>query len=55
MNRVISPIIVALILSLNLQAQTVSNTDELAKLLKDFLAGASRNDAATLEAELQTI
>ena len=46
MNRVISPIIVALILSLNLQAQTATNADELTKLLKEFLAGASRNDAA---------
>jgi hypothetical protein len=47
MNPVIAPIIVALIPSLNLQAPTVSNTDELAQLLKDFLAGASRNDAET--------
>jgi Domain of unknown function (DUF4440) len=46
MNRVISSVIVALMLSLNLQAQTVSNAGELAKLLKEFLAGASRNDAA---------
>jgi ketosteroid isomerase-like protein len=46
MNRVISPIIVVLILSLNLQAQTATNADELTKLLKEFLAGASRNDAA---------
>src|SRR5919109_4386845 len=47
MNRVISPIIVALILSLNLHAQTATNADELTNLLKEFLAGASRNDAAT--------
>jgi Domain of unknown function (DUF4440) len=46
MNRVISPVIVAVMLSLNLQAQTATNADELTKLLKEFLAGASRNDAA---------
>jgi hypothetical protein len=39
--------VVALTLALNLQAQTAPNADELTMLLKDFLAGASRNDAAT--------
>jgi uncharacterized protein DUF4440 len=47
MNRVLSPVIVALTLALNLQAQTASDGAELTKLLKEFLAGASRNDAAT--------
>jgi hypothetical protein len=46
MIRVISPVIVAVMLSLNLQAQTAMNADELTKLLKEFLTGASRNDAA---------
>jgi ketosteroid isomerase-like protein len=47
MSRVLSPLIVALTLALNLQAQTAPDADELTKLLKEFLAGASRNDAAT--------
>jgi ketosteroid isomerase-like protein len=47
MNRILSPLIVALMLALNLQAQTAPDADELTKLLKEFLAGASRNDAAT--------
>jgi len=37
----------ALMLTLNLQAQTAPDADELTRLLKEFLAGASRNDAAT--------
>jgi len=36
-------------LALNPQAQTAPDADELTKLLKEFLAGASRNDAATHE------
>jgi ketosteroid isomerase-like protein len=47
MNRVLSLVIVALALALNLQAQTAPDADELTRLLKEFLAGASRNDAAT--------
>jgi len=39
--------IVALILALNAQAQTAPDAEELTKLLKEFLAGASRNDVAT--------
>jgi hypothetical protein len=39
--------IVALMLALNLQAQTAPDADELTRLLKEFLAGASRNDPAT--------
>src|SRR5262247_3165361 len=46
MNRILSTLIVALMLALNLQAQTAPDADELTKLLKEFLAGASRNDAA---------
>jgi hypothetical protein len=38
---------VALILALNAQAQTAPDAEELTRLLKEFLAGASRNDAAT--------
>jgi len=34
------------IVALGLQAQTAPDAAELTKLLKDFLAGASRNDAA---------
>jgi uncharacterized protein DUF4440 len=44
MNRVLSAAILAL--TLGLQAQTAPDAAELTKLLKDFLAGASRNDAA---------
>jgi len=47
MNRILPPLIVALTLALNLQAQNAPDADELTKLLKEFLAGASRNDAAT--------
>jgi hypothetical protein len=39
--------IVVLTLALNAQAQTAPDAEELTKLLKEFLAGASRNDAAT--------
>src|SRR5262245_28523081 len=41
------PMIMALTLSLSAQAQTAPDAEELTKLLKEFLAGASRNDAAT--------
>jgi hypothetical protein len=44
MNRVLFAMIMAL--TLGLQAQTAPDGAELTKLLKDFLAGASRNDAA---------
>src|SRR6202162_2433829 len=44
MNRVLFPAILAL--ALGLHAQTPPDAAELTKLLKDFLAGASRNDAA---------
>src|SRR5262247_2180858 len=47
MNRILPLLIVALTLALNLQAQNAPDADELTKLLKEFLAGASRNDATT--------
>jgi ketosteroid isomerase-like protein len=47
MNRILSLVIVALTLAINLQAQTAPDAAELTNLLKEFLAGASRNDAAT--------
>jgi len=46
MKRVISPVIVILALALSLQAQTAPDAGELTRLLKEFLDGASRNDAA---------
>jgi ketosteroid isomerase-like protein len=47
MNRILSVVIVASMLALSLQAQTAPDADELTRLLKEFLAGASRDDAAT--------
>ena len=47
MNRVLSSVIMALIMALNLQAQTAPDAAELTRLLNEFLSGASRNDAAT--------
>ena len=47
MNRVISLMLVFLALVLSLQAQTAPDAGELTRLLKEFLDGASRNDAAT--------
>jgi ketosteroid isomerase-like protein len=44
MNRVLFAMI--MVLALGLKAQTAPDAAELTKLLKDFLAGASRNDAA---------
>src|ERR1700688_358407 len=44
MSRVLFPAILAM--ALGLHAQTAPDAAELTKLLKDFLAGASRNDAA---------
>src|SRR5262245_64854239 len=46
MKRVIFFIHVFLALALNLQAQTAPDAGELTRLLKEFLDGASRNDAA---------
>ena len=46
MKRILSPAIVVLALALGLQAQTAPDSSEITRLLKNFLAGASRNDAA---------
>lgn len=46
MNRVVSSAIVILTLTLAIQAQTAPDAAELTALLKEFLAGASHNDAA---------
>lgn len=43
----LTPLIPALILALNVQSQTAPDAEDLTRLLKEFLAGASRNDAAT--------
>lgn len=44
MTRILSSLLVTL--ALGVHAQVASDAPELTKLLKDFLAGASRNDAA---------
>jgi ketosteroid isomerase-like protein len=49
MKRILSSAFVVLMLTLSLNAQTAPDGAELTKLLNDFLAGASRNDAATHE------
>ncbi len=46
MKRVLSSAIVVVILALGLHAQTSPDAGELTRLLKAFLDGASRNDAA---------
>ncbi len=46
MKRFLLAITTALLAASGLHAQTAPDTAELTKLLKDFLAGASRNDAA---------
>lgn len=46
MKRLVSPAILLLMLSGSAFAQTAPDAAELTKLLNDFLAGASRNDAA---------
>lgn len=46
MNRVISSAMLILMLAAGLHAQTASDATELTNLLKEFLDGASRNDAA---------
>ncbi len=49
MKRVASSTILLLLLSCGVFAQTAPDAAELTKLLNDFLAGASRNDAAVHE------
>src|SRR5262245_20474772 len=46
MKQVFMSTIIVLMLSLSLHAQTAPDAAELTKLLKEFLAGASRNEAA---------
>lgn len=46
MQRILSSAVVLLMLTLGMHAQTAADATELTKLLKDFLDGASRNDAA---------
>lgn len=46
MKRALSSAILMLLMALGVNAQTASDTSELTRLLKDFLAGASQNDAA---------
>ncbi|MGH9966647.1 MAG: nuclear transport factor 2 family protein [Pyrinomonadaceae bacterium] len=47
MKRIFSIVIALLMTTLVLKAQTAPDANELTRLLKEFLAGASRNDAAT--------
>jgi hypothetical protein len=49
MRRIVLSIIAVLILCPSFQAQTAPDAAELTKLLNDFLAGASKNDAAMHE------
>ena len=46
MNRSVLLLILSVTLTIRLQAETTPEAVELTKLLNDFLAGASRNDAA---------
>jgi hypothetical protein len=46
MRRFLSPTIVILIVAFGLHAQTAPDSSTLTRLLNEFLAGASRNDAA---------
>lgn len=46
MNRIFLSAIALLLLAVNVRAQTAPDAPALTKLLHEFLAGASRNDAA---------
>jgi hypothetical protein len=46
MMRILSSVIAAAMLALGVHAQAAPDAGELTRLLKDFLVGASRNDAA---------
>src|SRR5207237_8685293 len=46
MKRLFLYVLFVLSITYRVSAQTAPDADELTKLLKDFLAGASRNDAA---------
>src|SRR5882762_11942336 len=45
MRRFLSTAILILMMALGLRAQTAPNAADLTRMLKEFLAGASRNDA----------
>lgn len=49
MKRILSSAILLLSIAAGLRAQAAPDAAELTKLLKDFLAGAGQNDAATHE------
>src|SRR5437868_124331 len=49
MKRIFLPVLLLLSVASRLGAQTAPDAAELTKLLKDFLAGAGRNDAAIHE------
>jgi|SRR5215831_2670019 len=49
MKRLFLSVLFVLSVTFRVPAQTAPDADELTKLLKDFLAGASRNDAAVHE------
>lgn len=46
MKRLLSLVLALVVIALTVQAQTAPDTNELTRLLKEFLAGASQNDAA---------
>src|SRR6266542_235070 len=46
MKRLLSLVILILTLAIGIHAQTAPDANELTRLLNEFLAGASRNDAA---------
>lgn len=46
MKKLLSLVVVLAVIALAVQAQTAPDTNELTTLLNEFLAGASRNDAA---------
>lgn len=46
MNRILASTMIVLMLTVGLHAQTAPDAGELTRLLKEFLDGASRNDAA---------
>ena len=49
MKRIVSAAVFLLLMTVSVSAQSAPDAAELTKLLKDFLAGASRNDAAVHE------
>src|SRR5215213_10999757 len=49
MKRIVSAAVFLLLMTVSVSAQSAPDAAELTKLLNDFLAGASRNDAAVHE------